>query len=115
MTEVTYEQQQPCPSEEKQTNKLYIPLLYLAPIGSLILVLNKYISTKQDLVEFASITKIFVYGYVGVFFIVIILLSAIGLKRENDPNINKPMIRSGLFLLLLCAGGLILILTIRGN
>lgn len=95
--------------KERGKNKLYVPLLYLVSIGSLILILNKYVSDNLSFTEFASVTKLLVYGYLGVFLITLICLSIIGLKRTNDPNINKPMICAGLFLIVLCICGYALI------
>lgn len=86
--------------KEKNRRKLYIPILYIVPIGSIIFIANKYVTSNSNLIQYSNLTKFAIYGYIIFFLVFLAILSLIGLKRNNDPNINKPMILVGMSLLI---------------
>lgn len=95
--------------KEKKQKKLYIPIMYLIPFGSVICLFYKYISEKSDLIQYSIIAKYFLFGYVGVFLITVLIIGIIGLTTKKSVNVNKPIVLAGILLILFGALGLLII------
>lgn len=98
---------------EKNKKKLYIPILYILIIGIIVSVINKCVQDNENLIMYSDIVKCLYYAYLVFFVISIVTICIIGINRKNDPNINKPMVYTGLALFIFGVAGFFVIMIMR--
>lgn len=98
---------------EKNKKKLYIPILYILIIGIIVSVINKCVQDNENLIMYSYIVKCLYYAYLVFFVISIVTICIIGINRKNDPNINKPMVYTGLALFIFGVAGFFVIMIMR--
>lgn len=98
---------------EKDKKKLYIPILYILIPGGIISVINKWVQDNENLIRYSNIAEFLYYGYLVFFVISIITICIIGINRKNDPNINKPMVYTGLALFIFGVAGFFVLMIMR--
>lgn len=98
---------------EKDKKKLYIPILYILIPGGIISVINKWVQDNENLIRYSNIAEFLYYGYLVFFVISIITICIIGINRKNDPNINKPMVYTGLALFIFGVAGFFVLMIMQ--